>query len=58
MNSLFFKCSFIFGCKSINTILKCNATFIRFFSKKYRLRKRLSQFLHLYERDEIYLAIT
>ncbi len=42
MNSLFFKYSFIFGCKSINIILKCNATFIRFFSKKYRLRKRLS----------------
>ena len=31
MNFLFFKCSFIFGCKSINIILKCNAMFIRFF---------------------------
>ncbi len=33
MNSLFFKGSFVFGCKSINIILKCNAMFIRFFSK-------------------------
>lgn len=30
MNSLFFKGSFVFGCKSINIILKCNAMFIRF----------------------------
>ena len=42
MNSLFFKGSFVFGCTSINIILKCNAMFIRFFQKKYRLRKRLS----------------
>ena len=27
MNSLFFKGSFVFGCKSINIILKCNAMF-------------------------------
>ena len=33
MNFLFFKCSFIFGCKGINIILKCNTMFIRFFSK-------------------------
>ena len=31
MNSLFFKGSFVFGCKNINI-----------FKKKYRLRKRLS----------------
>ena len=41
MNSLFFKGSFVFGCKSINIILKYNAMFI-IFLKKYRLRKRLS----------------
>lgn len=34
MNSLFFKGSFVFGCKGINIILKCNAMFIRFFQKK------------------------
>ena len=27
MNSLFFKGSFVFGCKNINIILKCNAMF-------------------------------
>lgn len=42
MNSLFFKGSFVFGCKNINIILKCNAMFTIFFFKKYRLRKRLS----------------
>ncbi len=41
MNSLFFKGSFVFGCKNINIILKCNAMF-QYFFKKYRLRKRLS----------------
>lgn len=33
MNSLFFKGSFVFGCKGINIILKCNAMFIIFFQK-------------------------
>lgn len=42
MNSLFFKGSFVFGCKNINIILKCNAMFTIFFFFKYRLRKRLS----------------
>ncbi len=42
MNSLFFKGSFVFGCKNINIILKYNAMFIIFLKKKYRLRKRLS----------------
>lgn len=30
MNSLFFKGSFVFGCKNINIILKYNAMFIIF----------------------------
>lgn len=35
MNSLFFKGSFVFGCKSTNIILKCNAMFVyKIFSKK------------------------
>ena len=34
MNSLFFKGSFVFGCKNINIILKYNAMFIIFFKKK------------------------
>lgn len=32
MNSLFFKGSFVFGCKGINIILKCNV--YKIFSKK------------------------
>lgn len=33
MNSLFFKGSFVFGCKNINIILKYNAMFIIFLKK-------------------------
>lgn len=40
MNSLFFKGSFVFGCKSINIILKCNAMFIRFLRKNYGSRSK------------------
>ena len=46
MNSLFFKGSFVFGCKDINIILKYNAMFI-IFLKKNRLRKRLSSDVYL-----------
>lgn len=41
MNSLFFKGSFVFGCKS-KYYFKMQCNVYKIFQQKYRLRKRLS----------------